>query len=324
MIPSHHPSSINDVEALPTKGTEGYNSDMELIQKNDTGAAVEDVQGKLESLGFLDKSQVTGVFDEDTENALVAFCQKNNIPECKQVDDKVWAALLDATFRLGDRTLYLRMPYFHGNDVCQLQQALDALGFSCGACDGIFGAYTEDALRKFQMNMGLPTDGIAGAFTYRAIYNLHHSWEGKTGPQDAVHMGFARAADVLESNALCLFGTDEFTRSVAARMSNLSLATNPASKIISAESLLVAPDSEMLLVHIVLSEKQASENVPFVTFEEEDTLALRLRTAIGAASATPPRIAICLPGTQWEDAGVGRSAQHFAITLLDALCVALS
>ena len=34
-------------------------------------------------------------------------------------------------------------------------------------------------------------------------------------------------------NALCLFGTQEFTRSVASRMSNLALATNPASKIVS-------------------------------------------------------------------------------------------
>lgn len=297
---------------------------MELIQKYDAGAAVEDVQGKLASLGFLQEAQVTGVFDEATEQALAAFCKSRDLPESSQVTDKVWAALLDATFQMGDRTLYLRMPYFHGNDVCQLQQALDALGFSCGPHDGIFGAYTEDALRKFQMNMGLPTDGIAGAFTFRAIASLHHSWEGKTGPQDTVHMGFARAADVLESNALCLFGTDEFTRSVAARMSNLSLATNPASKIISAESLLVPPDDEMLLVHIVLSADQASENVPFVTFEDEDTLALRLRSAIGAASTVPPRIAICLPGDQWEDAGAGRSAQHFAITLLDALCVALS
>ena len=302
----------------------GYNLRMELIQKNDTGAAVEDVQGKLANLGYLEKDQVNGIFDETTENALVAFCTQSGIPESKQVDEKIWAALLDATFSLGDRTLYLRMPYFHGNDVHQLQQALDALGFSCGMHDGIFGAYTEDALRKFQMNMGLPTDGIAGAFTYRAIHSLHHSWEGKTGLQENVHMGFARAADVLESNTLCLFGTDEFTRSVAARMSNLSLATNPASKIISAESLLVAPDNEMLLVHIVLSAQQASENIPFVTFEDEDTLSLRLKAAIGAANTVPPRIAICLPGTQWEDAGVGRSAQHYAITLLDALCVALS
>ena len=297
---------------------------MELIQKNDTGAAVEDVQGKLAELGFLNPSQVNGVFDEDTEEALLAFCRSSGIPESRQVGDRLWAALIDATFRLGDRTLYLRLPHFHGNDVLQLQNALGALGFPCGGADGIFGAHTEDALRKFQMNMGLPTDGIVGAATFRAINNLHHSWQGKSEPHVASHLGFARAADVLENNALCLFGTDEFARSVATRMSNLSLATNPASRIISADSLLGAPDADMLLVHIVVDRQQAFENVPFVTFDDEETLSLRLKSAIGAANAVPPRISICLPGTQWEDAGESRSAQHFAITLLDALCVALS
>lgn len=297
---------------------------MELIRKNDTGAAVEDVQQKLADLGFLDQGAVSGTFDDATVQAVGAFCRENGLEATAQVDDRVWAALLDASFQMGDRTLYLRMPYFHGNDVLQLQQALCALGFSCGTDDGIFGAYTELALRKFQMNMGLPTDGIAGAFTYSAICNLHHSWEGKTGPRAAVHMGFARAADVLENNALCLFGTSDFTRSVAARMSNLALATNPASKIMSAESLLVAPDTTMLLVHIVLDAEDASENVPFVVLDDSETLDIRLRSAIGATTLVPPRIAICLPGEQWEDAGAGRSAQHYAITLLDAFCSALS
>ena len=129
---------------------------------------------------------------------------------------------------------------------------------------------------------------------------------------------------MLEHNALCLFGTDEFTRSVAARMSNLALATNPASKIVSAENLLVAPDNEMFLVHIVADEAQKSDKVPFVLYESEETLPLRLAAAFAAASQVPPRLAICLPGTQWADAGVGRSAQHYAITLLDAICSALA
>ena len=50
---------------------------------------------------------------------------------------------------------------------------------------------------------------------------------------------------------------------------------------------------------------------------------LRLRSAIKAAGTAAPRIAVVLPGTQWEAAGEGRSAQHYAITLLDALCVSL-
>ena len=108
-------------------------------------------------------------------------------------------------------------------------------------------------------------------------------------------------------------------------MSNLALATNPASKIMSADSLLVAPDENMLLVHIVLPEERTIENVPRVSFEDEDTLSLRLETAIGVAdAASPSRIAVELPGSMWMDAGAGRSAQHFAITLLDALCMALS
>ena len=237
----------------------------------------------------------------------------------------MWAALVDASFTLGDRTLYLRMPHFHGHDVLELQHALAALGFACGAVDGIFGAFTELALRKFQLNLGLPSDGIAGAYTYAAIRNLHHSWEGKEAVHGSSHLGFARAADVLERNALCLFGTQDFTRSVASRMSNLALATNPASKIMSADSLLVAPDESMLLVHIVLPGELTVTTVPRVSFDDEETLSLRLETAIGVAdAASPSRIAVELPGIMWEDAGEGRSAQHFAITLLDALCTALS
>ncbi|MEG0375436.1 MAG: peptidoglycan-binding domain-containing protein [Raoultibacter sp.] len=301
-----------------------YNSAMDTICKHDTGAAVEDVQQRLALLGILANDHVSGTFDDVTAKAVRTFCERNALDPLEEVNEKVWAVLVDATFYLGDRTLYLRMPYFHGNDVLQLQKALAALGFACGAIDGIFGAYTELALRKFQLNLGLPSDGIAGAMTYAALHNLHHSWEGKKASSANGYLGFARAADVLECNALCLFGTDEFTRSVASRMSNLALATNPASKILSADTLLVAPDESMLLVHIVLPEEEAHENVPRVSFDDEKTLALRLGSALEAAVSHPARIAVELPGAVWEDAGAGRSAQHFAIALLDALCSALS
>lgn len=298
--------------------------DMESIKKNDTGPAVEDVQQRLATIGLLADADVDGQFGQQTATAVRTFCEKQNLPISEEVDSRVWATLVDASFRLGDRTLYLRMPYFHGYDVLELQKALGALGFACGVTDGIFGAFTELALRKFQMNMGLPSDGIAGAYTYAAIRNLHHSWEGKEAMHGSSYLGFARAADVLENNALCLFGTQDFTRSVASRMSNLALATNPASKIMSADSLLVAPDERMLLVHIVLPDEQTGA-MPRVSFGDEETLALRLKTAVSAVSVSSPlRIAVELPGTMWEDAGTGRSAQHFAIALLDALCTALS
>ncbi len=298
---------------------------MEPIKRHDTGAAVEDVQQRLADIGFLEVADVDGSFGDKTATAIKTFCEREGLPASEEVNDTVWSALVDASFKLGDRTLFLRMPYLHGNDVLQLQSALGALGFACGNIDGIFGAFTELALRKFQLNLGLPSDGIAGAYTFAAIQNLHHSWEGKEAIHSTNNLGFARAADVLERNALCLFGTTVFTRSVASRMSNLALATNPASKIVSADSLLVAPDQAMLLVHIVLPEESTDEKIPRVTYENPDTLSVRLESAIRVAGfSEPARIAIELPGTMWEDAGEGRSAQHFAITLLDGLCLALS
>ncbi len=295
---------------------------MKTITKGDAGVAVEDVQQRLALLGYLTEEQVNATFDETTAEAVLAFCRDNDIAPTDEVDAKIWAALVDATFHLGDRTLYLRMPYLHGHDVLELQNALGALGFFYGDEDGIFGAHTEDALRKFQMNLGLPSDGIAGAYTFSALHNLEHSWVGKGGMTSNLPLGFARAADVLEENALCLFGTDPFTRSVASRMSNLALATNPASKIVSAEALSVTPDENMLLVHVAL--EPGNNSTPTVWYEDEATLPVRMTSALKMAQVTKPlRIRVVLPGTSWIDAGEDRSAQHFAITLLDALCSAL-
>ncbi|MEC4184644.1 peptidoglycan-binding protein [Adlercreutzia sp. R21] len=298
---------------------------MEPIKRNDSGAAVEDVQQRLARIGHLPEGAVSGTFDDATATALAAFCASASLPEADEVTEKVWSALVDASFNLGDRTLYLRMPYFHGHDVLELQHALGALGFFYGDDDAIFGAHTEDALRRFQLNMGLPSDGIAGAYTYAALRNLAHSWVGKEAAHGKVHhLGFARAADVLERNAVCLFGTDEFSRSVASRMSNVAVATNPASKIISADSLSVPPDASMMLVHVLLSAEDAEVGVPLVSYEDEDTLALRLTSAVDVArGASWPRVSVLLPGTVWYEAGPERSAQHYAITLLDALCSAL-
>lgn len=298
---------------------------MEPIKRNDTGAAVEDVQTRLARIGHLPEDAITGTFDDATAAALADFLAASALPPSEDVTEKVWAALVDATYNLGDRTLYLRMPYFHGHDVLELQQALGALGFFYGTRGAIFGAHTEEALRRFQLNLGLPSDGIAGAYTYAALRNLAHSWVGKEATHGPVrHLGFARAADVLERNAVCLFGTDEFSRAVASRMSNVAQATNPASKIISADALSVPPDASMMLVHVLLEATDAEVGVPLVSYEEEGTLALRLASAVDVArDASWPRVSVLLPGTVWLEAGPERSAQHYAITLLDALCSAL-
>lgn len=321
------------------------------ITKHETGPAVEDIQQRLCKLHYLEEHCISGSFDEATALALAEFSSDQGIEFNNVVDDVLWARLVDACYTLSDRTLYLRMPYFHGNDVKELQEALGALGFAGGRVDSIFGAHTEQAVRKFQANMGLFSDGIVGSQTFAAIKSLHHSWEGKNPSLHIEGLGFARAADVLENFSVCLFGTCEFTRSVASRISNLACATNPASKIVSADCLSTPPSKEMILLHIVLPSnctqnevagtdgKEACNNnvaaprtssssdtqtgIPRVSYNEEETLSVRLFSALKNLNGQQ-RLSLELPCNKWEDAGFARSAQHYAIGLLDALCKALS
>lgn len=67
---------------------------------------------------------------------------------------------------LGRRML---APGMRGWDVAALQFALAWHGFPSGSFDGIFGASTERALRKFQRWAGVPTDGRAAGSTVTAL-----------------------------------------------------------------------------------------------------------------------------------------------------------
>lgn len=66
------------------------------------------------------------------------------------------------------RLLRLRKPPMRGDDVRALQKALAALGVSIRT-DGIFGAQTESAVKRFQKKNGLTVDGIIGPATRAAL-----------------------------------------------------------------------------------------------------------------------------------------------------------
>lgn len=151
-----------------------------IVKRGDSGAATEDVQRKLSTLGYLKDSEIDSFYGDKTAAAVLKFAEDNGLAPVEDVTEKVWARLVDASFKLGDRSLFLRIPYFHGNDVLELQKALGSLGFQVRNYDGIFGTSTERALRRFQINMGLPTDGIAGSQTFMALRNLQFTWSDKS------------------------------------------------------------------------------------------------------------------------------------------------
>ena len=300
-----------------------------IVRKGDSGPAAEDVQRKLNKLGYLKDSQIDAYYGDVTAAAVLKFAQDNGLDETEDVTEKVWSKLVDASFQLGDRNLFLRIPYFHGNDVLQLQKALGSLGFEIHEYDGNFGASTERALRRFQENMGLPSDGIVGSKTFIALKNLQFTWSDKT-PLEDVNVSRKltwRASEVLEENSICLFGTDDFTRDVAIRMSNLARATNPFSKILSSNAYSIAPDKNTMLLHIMLPDEEdvSSVSAPRVLYTENnsnqeendeiidkisgheipeedftESFVKRLTNAITAARLLePPRLSIELPGKTW-------------------------
>lgn len=84
-------------------------------------------------------------------------------------DERTWAALVEASWKLGDRQLLLTAPSMRGDDVADLQSRLARLGFDCGRVDGIFGPRTGRALFDFQSNCGIRADSVCGPVTVRAI-----------------------------------------------------------------------------------------------------------------------------------------------------------
>jgi peptidoglycan hydrolase-like protein with peptidoglycan-binding domain len=315
------------------------------ISQGATGAAVRDVQTRLESLGWDLAAEIEqGLYGPKTAQAVRAFRQQSSLAEGDSVDRSTWTALVDATFTLGDRLLYLRLPHFHGRDVRALQTALATLGFSCSP-DGIFGAHTERAVREFQQNAGINGDGIVGDSTFSAIKRLQYAWEGKDPLMlEARQLGFARAAEVLESTPLCIYGADEIGRNIAERISNLAMATTSASLVVSVHSPKQAPDDLALMLQLVSDAAggAAAAGVagalnPQVIYDNDETLKTRMATAIklvtdeqrrankrGGERRRNPRITVLLPSRSKDGTPLSpREEQHAAIALLDALCLSL-
>lgn len=291
------------------------------IEHGARGPAVEDIQQRLLRLGYeLGASGVDGVFLGKTYEAVRSFQQNRELAEDGIVGPETWAALVDATFTLGDRLLYLRVPYFHGADVRTLQCALNVLGFACGQPDAIFGAFTERAVREFQANTGQSADGIVGPDTVRSIMRLRHVWVDKDPASPvALALAPARAAAVLARSRIVVVPTDDRGRAVAERLENLARATEPAARVSVAGTPHDAAADVVLYVG-ACTPADAPADVPHVSVMEggEEAVEARLFTALLGVEGCP-RALIDLTGVVADE----RGDQRLAVRLLDALCSAL-
>lgn len=115
-------------------------------------------------------------------------------------EEHTWTALVEASWKLGDRQLLLTSPNLRGDDVADLQSRLARLGFDCGRVDGIFGPRTGRAVEDLQSNCGVPADGVCGPETLRVIIRV--SGQTGSGPgvstlreREHLRAGFASVAN---------------------------------------------------------------------------------------------------------------------------------
>jgi N-acetylmuramoyl-L-alanine amidase len=150
---------------------------MQRFRCGDVGQEVAEIRATLSALGFTNATHSDDMdlarFDEDLASAVRAFQQHRGLITDGIVGIATWRAMHDATHSLGSRTLsWMVSKPMTGDDIYALQERLLELGYDAGRPDGVFSGQTESALRNFQRDYGMVSDGICGVETVRALRQL--------------------------------------------------------------------------------------------------------------------------------------------------------
>ena len=147
-----------------------------MIKPGDRGDVVTTVTNTLHRLGLI--AAPTDIFTDDVAHAVRAFQQERGLRVSGEIDIGTHAAIEEARWKLGDRSLKVDSPLMRGDDVATLQSRLIDMGFNPGRVDGIYGSATEGAVKEFQKSVGVKNDGICGPGTVMSLMRLMRTVSG--------------------------------------------------------------------------------------------------------------------------------------------------
>ncbi|MBR5540011.1 MAG: peptidoglycan-binding protein [Clostridia bacterium] len=165
----------------------------ELLRLGDTGDEVRVIQYFLAVVGTFNDAvpsvAINGIFDQATENAVIAFQQSTGLVPDGIVGEETWDQLYDAyrgivaTITVPENRVapYPGTPLTNGSQgeyVVFLQTYLNRIAETYPAIpivivDGVFGDATEAAVIAFQREFGLSPNGLVGPITWDRIAGLY-------------------------------------------------------------------------------------------------------------------------------------------------------
>ena len=140
----------------------GPEAKMYVCSVGDSGSDVLEVQDRLYELGYLEKT--TGMFNEETEKAVIQFQKANGI----HPDGKVGKITKEQLYNPDAKPNVLSLSS-NGDIVLKCQEKLKKLGYLTTETDGIFGKDTQMAVRRFQAQNALIVDGYLGPTTRKLL-----------------------------------------------------------------------------------------------------------------------------------------------------------
>ena len=177
------------------------------VQFGDSGDEVTEVQNILIQLAYMEGT-ADGIFGAVTEDAIKQFQTDNNLVVDGICSAETLSMLENALQKnsapvknfSAETTNNLTRPAeplqigSQGYEVRELQDMLIGLGYLTGVADGDFGTVTENALKDFQLAVGLSATGIFDEQTFDLLNNPETLSTG-TIPQDT---GVAEVGDIIK------------------------------------------------------------------------------------------------------------------------------
>ena len=216
-----------------------FPSSRPTLKLGDEGVSVKQLEQRLIMLDFLEFANPNGLFDENTENAVLTFQTARGLNPDGVVGPRTWREIeqlfaatsshvpnLKPTVKLGDENEYVKL----------LQNKLISYGYLKNHATGIFDEDTMASVIKFQETYSLEPNGIVDYFTWEVLdsllkpnfINLPLLREGSTAPEVLILQEKLKVADFFPGTITGSFGsetTDAVKRFQAAENLNVTGTT---------------------------------------------------------------------------------------------------